>query len=221
MACQAQRTMVLASGNSGKLRELRQSLGDLPLNVIGLGELAPLDEPVEDGRTFADNARLKAIYYARATGQWCLADDSGLVVDVLDGAPGVRSARYAQDDCPPGADRAAITAANNARLTRELGRIPAESRTARFVCALALADADGNVLLETADTVEGLITDSPRGNNGFGYDPLFLIPDKGMTVAELTAEEKNAISHRGKAVRRFAEMLGKLLARETWRRPHA
>jgi len=215
MTCQAQRIMVLASGNSGKLRELRQSLGDLPLRVIGLGELAPLDEPVEDGHTFADNARLKAIYYARATGHWCLADDSGLVVDALGGAPGVRSARYAQDDCPPGADRATLTAANNARLLRELGRRPTENRTARFVCALALADADGKVLLETAGTLEGLIAHAPRGNNGFGYDPLFLIPDKGVTAAELTAEEKNAISHRGKAVRRLGEMLRELLARET------
>jgi len=207
--------MVLASGNSGKLRELRQNLGDLPLRVIGLGELAPLDEPVEDGQTFAENARLKATYYARATGLWCLADDSGLVVDALGGAPGVRSARYAQDDCPPTANRATLTAANNARLARELGQTPTDRRTARFVCTLALADESGKILLEAAGTVEGVIAQAPRGDNGFGYDPLFLIPDKGMTAAELTPEEKNAISHRGKAVRRLAKMLGELLSRAT------
>jgi len=210
MTSQAQRTMVLASGNSGKLRELRRSLGGLPLNVVGLGELTPIVEPVEDGATFAANARLKAVYYARATGHWCLADDSGLVVDALGGAPGVRSARYAAEDCKDGAERATRAAANNAKLLRELGDTPAERRTARFVCALALADGD-DVLVETSGAVEGLIANSPRGDGGFGYDPLFLIPGRGMTAAELTADEKNAISHRGKAVRRFVAMLAELL----------
>ena len=211
MTTQSQRTLVLASGNPSKLREITQTLGDLPLRVIGLGELPPIDEPVEDGRTFADNARLKALYYARVTGQWCLADDSGLAVDALDGRPGVHSARYARDDCPPGADRLALTAANNARLLRELADVPTERRTARFVCHLAMADAEG-VLLETAGTVEGLIADSPRGDNGFGYDPLFLVGDRGATAAEMTADQKNAISHRGKAVRRFAAKLAEMLA---------
>ena len=211
MTCPAQRIMVLASGNSGKLREIRETLGELPIRVVGLGELAPIAEPVENGRTFAQNARDKALYYARATGHWCLADDSGLVVDALGGAPGVRSARYAQDDCPPGATRRTLTAANNARLLHKLGDTPAAERTARFVCHLALADADG-VLIETSGTVEGIIADSPRGTGGFGYDPLFLIPAAGMTAAEMTGDQKNAVSHRGKAVRRFAELLGDLLA---------
>lgn len=210
MTCRAQHIMVLASGNATKLREIREVLGPLPVEVVLLSEMPPVAEPVEDGQTFGDNARLKALYYARATGRWCLADDSGLVVDALGGAPGVHSARYARDDCPPGADRPVITAANNARLLRELGDTPAARRTARFVCCLALADRDG-VLLETSGTVEGLIAESPRGSNGFGYDPLFLIPDRGMTAAEMTPEAKNAISHRGKAVRRFAELLGRLL----------
>ena len=212
MTTQSQRTLVLASGNPGKLREIARTLGDLPLHVVGLGELDPVDEPVEDGQTFADNARLKALYYARATGQWCLADDSGLAVDALDGRPGVHSARFAQDDCPPGADRRALTTANNARLLRELADLPAEQRTARFVCHLALADAD-EVLLETTGTVEGLIADSPHGDNGFGYDPLFLVGATGQTAAEMTSDRKNAISHRGKAVRQFAVMLAEMLAR--------
>lgn len=203
-------TVVLASGNATKLREFREILAPLGVKVIGLGELSAVGAPVEDGPTFADNARLKALYYARATGRWCLADDSGLVVDALGGAPGVHSARYARDDCPPGAGRAALTAANNARLLRELGDTPPAQRTARFVCHLALADARG-VLLETSDTVEGLITDAPRGDNGFGYDPLFLISERNVTAAEMTPEAKNAISHRGKAARRFAELLRRML----------
>ena len=211
MTCPARRIMVLASGNSGKLREITETLGELPIRMVGLGELAHVDEPVENGSTFAENARDKALYYARATGHWCLADDSGLVVDALGGAPGVRSARYARDDCPPGATRRTLTAANNARLLRLLGERPPEKRTARFVCHLALADADG-VLIETCGTVEGIIADSPRGTGGFGYDPLFLIPAAGMTAAEMTPDRKNAVSHRGKAVRRFAKLLADLLA---------
>ncbi len=212
MTSQSQRTLVLASGNPGKLREIAQTLGDLPLKVVGLGELDSIDEPVEDGQTFADNARLKALYYARATGHWCLADDSGLAVDALEGRPGVHSARYAADQCPPGADRSVLTEANNATLLRELADVPPEQRTARFVCHLALADAD-SVLLEATGTVEGAIAYSPRGDNGFGYDPLFLVGDTGVTAAELTSERKNAVSHRGKAVRQFAAKLAELLAR--------
>ena len=206
--------IVLASGNSAKLREIRQTLGDLPVRVVALGDLAPIGEPVEDGRTFADNARLKALYYARATGHWCLADDSGLVVDALDGAPGVTSARYSRDQFGGDVDRATLTAANNARVLAELGDRPPESRTARFVCHLALADGD-DVLLEASGTVEGIITEAPRGDAGFGYDPLFLIPEMGMTAAEMTPEQKNAISHRGKAVRKFAELLAELLVRRS------
>ena len=205
-------TIVLASGNSAKLREIRETLGDLAVRVVALGELAPVAEPVEDGGTFADNARLKALHYARATGHWCLADDSGLVVDALGGAPGVYSARYSRDEFDGDVDRATLTAANNARVLRELGPAPRENRTARFVCHLVLADRDG-VLLETSGTVEGVITDSPRGEAGFGYDPLFFIPELGMTAAEMTPEQKNAVSHRGKAVRRFAEILTGFLAR--------
>jgi len=161
---------------------------------------------VEDGASFADNARIKARSYACATGQWCLADDSGLVVDALGGAPGVRSARYAAQEVPAGAGRSIVDAANTARLLRELRGVPTRERTARFICHLALADSQG-VLLEAPGSVEGLIADGPRGRNGFGYDPVFFIPDLGRTAAELSPDEKNAISHRGTAVRRFAELL--------------
>ena len=201
-------TLVLASGNRSKRAEIEQILGDLPLRIRPLTDLPAIAEPVEDGRTFADNARKKALYYARATGHWCLADDSGLEVDALGGAPGVYSARYAQSDCPPspGADRKAVDAANNARLLRELAGVDASDRTARFVCHLAIADPK-QVLMEARGCVEGIILDEPRGSNGFGYDPLFFVPTAGMTAAEMTADEKNRISHRGRAVRSLAEQL--------------
>jgi len=205
------RSIVLASGNPGKLREIRQALGDLPVRVLGLEEFGRIEPPEERGETFAENARQKALYYAAATGQWCLADDSGLAVDALGGAPGVRSARYAEESFPPGADRKARDAANNARLLAELADVPDDRRTARFVCHLALAGTEG-ILLEVDDTVEGVIIRHPRGENGFGYDPLFLVPDLGRTIAELPAGEKNRISHRGKAVRHFAALLRSLLA---------
>jgi len=205
-------TIVLASGNSSKLREIREILGPLPVRVLGLGDLAPVREPLEDGLTFADNARLKALHYARATGHWCLADDSGLVVDALGGAPGVHSARYARDEFDREVDRRTQAGANNARLLRELAGVGPERRTARFVCHLALADRD-RVLLEASGSVEGIITDSPRGEGGFGYDPLFLVPEAGLTAAEMTPDRKNALSHRGKAVRAFARMLADLLGR--------
>lgn len=205
------RGIVLATRNPGKLREIRQVLSELPVQVTGIAEYGRTPEPAETGRTFAENARLKALYYARATDQWCLADDSGLEVDALSGAPGVRSARYAAEAVDPGADRKTIDAANNAKLLAALEEVDEQHRTARFVCHLALADADG-VLLETCGTVEGRIARRPRGYNGFGYDPVFYVPDLGRTAAELSAEQKNAISHRGKAVRRFAERLEPLLA---------
>jgi len=205
------RVIVLATKNPGKLREIRQVLRDEPVRVAGLSEFGPIIEPDEDKDTFAENARDKALYYARATGQWCLADDSGLEVDALGGEPGVRSARYAADACPPGAPRSQIDAANNARLLARLAGVGDAERTARFVCALALADPQGRVLIETRDTVEGQIGHGPAGENGFGYDPLFYVPKLGCTTAQLPPERKNAISHRGKAVRRFAALLTELL----------
>jgi len=163
--------------------------------------------------TFAENARAKALYYAQATGKWALAEDSGLAVDALGGAPGVRSARYAADECPPGADRSTIDRANNARLLAELEGVPWAQRTARFVCHVALADAE-KVLIETFDTLEGLIATAPAGENGFGYDPVFYVPALGQTTAQLSTEQKNQISHRGKAMRHFAGLLGSFLSQQ-------
>lgn len=200
------RSIVLASHNPGKLREIRQALGAMALRVAALEEFGQVEEAAETGSTFAENARRKALHYAGATGQWCLADDSGLVVDALGGEPGVRSARYAGADGP----REAVDAANNRRLLTELADVPDPQRTARFVCHLALADGE-RVLIEASGAVEGRILRGPRGQNGFGYDPLFLLPELGQTAAELAAEEKNRISHRGRAVRRFAKLLGEFL----------
>jgi XTP/dITP diphosphohydrolase len=196
-------TLVLASRNQGKIREIKQTLGRLNVRVVGLGEIDPdgaIPEPEETGATFAENARDKAHYYARATGHWALADDSGLVVDALNGAPGMHSARYAADQCPPAAARPVIDQANNRKLLAELANVPDERRTARFVCHLALSDGR-EVLLEADGVVEGRIGHIPAGDNGFGYDPLFYIPQAGCTTAQLAADAKNAISHRGQAVR--------------------
>lgn len=204
------RTIVLATGNPGKLREIKAVLGELPVDVVGLGGCGPIPEPPEEADTFAANARDKALHYARATGQWCLADDSGLVVDALGGLPGVRSARYAAERCQAGAGRACLDPANNAKLLEALRDVPDPRRTARFVCHLALADPQ-RVLLEADGAIEGLIGHAPRGDNGFGYDPLFIVPALGCTTAQLPEAEKNRISHRGQAVRSFRDKLRQLL----------
>ena len=204
MALSAPMLVLFASSNPHKVAEVKAVLEPLGWEVMGLdalGELPP--EPVEDGPSFAANARIKAQSYARATGRFCLADDSGLVVDALGGAPGVHSARYA--DAP--GSRAIRDRANNEKLLAELAQVPAEERAARFVCALCLVRPDGTIVAETSGTCEGIITDHPRGENGFGYDPLLYLPDRGLTVAELSTEEKNARSHRGAAVRALAELL--------------
>jgi XTP/dITP diphosphohydrolase len=206
-------TVILGTRSPGKLREIKELLNDLPLHLISLGQVGEIPEAAEDGETFAANARKKALHYARATGQWCLGDDSGLVVDALNGAPGVRSARYAGNRCAPNSDRETITEANNARLLEELKNVPDEKRTARFICHLVLADPQ-SVLIETSGTVEGRIAHHPRGTSGFGYDPLFVIPELRRTAAELTPEEKNRISHRGKAVRRLKTLLEDLLRKQ-------
>jgi len=193
---------------------MRQVLADLPISLAGLDSLGTIDEPEETGTTFAENACQKALYYARATNQWCLADDSGLVVDALNGKPGVNSARYAAERFPPDAGRPQRDAANTEKLLEALESIPDDARNARFVCHLALAEP-GKVLLQTTGTVDGVITRHPRGSNGFGYDPVFFVPRLEATVAEMPAELKNELSHRGKAVRQFADLLGQLLQRQS------
>ncbi len=172
--------------------------------VIGLADLPGDDgfEPEETGRTFRDNACLKASAYARRYGCLALADDSGLCVDALGGRPGVHSARFAEMHRAGSGD-----ADNNALLLRLLNDTPPDRRTARFVCVLALADADGRVLFTSEGSVEGRILDTPRGDNGFGYDPLFFHPPSGRATAELSPDEKHAISHRGEATRRLKALL--------------
>ena len=210
----ARPTILLATRNPGKAREIISLLEGLPVRLTHLTAEDPagtIPSPVEDGATFAENARHKALYYARRTGLWALADDSGLQVDALGGAPGVRSARYALDDCPPDATGERIDRANNTRLLRELAGLGPEHRNARFVCHLALADGRA-IILEARGVVQGRIAERPAGRNGFGYDPIFFLPEQGCTAAELSADQKNRISHRGRAVRALAQDLKRLLA---------
>jgi len=192
--------ILLATGNADKLRELREIVANMPLSCRGLDEFPGLPEAEETEPTLAGNARLKAMHYAKLTGQITLADDSGLEVDALNGEPGVHSARYA------GTIR--DYAANNRKLVTELAGVPDEKRTARFRCAMALVQGD-QVLLESEGAFEGRIIDEARGANGFGYDPHFLIPELGVTAAELPSDEKHARSHRGRALR---AMLAKIEA---------
>ena len=191
--------LLLASNNRGKLLELRPLLEPIGLQVISPRELDLELDVVEDADTFEGNARKKATAFARAAGMPALADDSGLEVDALDGAPGVYSARFSGDH--------ATEASNNALLLERLADVP-PPRTGRFRCVLALADAQGNVLITTDGTVEGVIVETPRGTHGFGYDPLFVPEGFEKTMAELSGEAKSAISHRGKAFRALRDILG-------------
>ena len=196
--------ILFATTNPHKVEEVRAVLGPLGVAVVGLDSLAAEPpEPEEDQETFRGNARLKAVYYAAATGQSCLAEDSGLEVDALGGAPGVYSARYAGTS----GSRAERDEANNRKLLEALRDAPPEKRRARFVCAMCLAQPEGRILAEVEGYYEGVIADAPRGKNGFGYDPLLYLPDAGCTSAELPPEAKNARSHRGQAARALAQKL--------------
>jgi XTP/dITP diphosphohydrolase len=196
--------LVLATTNPHKLREIREILGPLGVLLRGLHETGrEVAEPVESGSTFEANARLKAMTYARALGQTCLADDSGLEVDALGGAPGVHSARYAG----LGATREERDQANREKLVTELRKLGQVTRTARLVCTLCVAEATGRVLFEARGTLEGLIKDEPHGGNGFGYDAHLFLPDVRRTAAELSPEELNARSHRGAAARALERWL--------------
>ncbi len=196
-------SILIATTNKGKLREVREILSGLPVELATLDAYPNVPDAVEDADTFEGNAAKKALHYAALCGGWTLADDSGLVVDALGGEPGVYSARYAGPD--------ATDSDNNAKLIAALADVPPEERTARFCCAVALADVDG-VLASVFGTVEGVIVDEPHGDNGFGYDPHFFVPTEGMTTAQMQPELKNRISHRGQAFRAVRPKIEALLA---------
>jgi len=200
--------ILVATTNPGKIAELRAML-DLDIEWLGLSDFGDLDEIEEHGTTFAENARQKAAGYAKAAGLWTIADDSGLVVDALGGAPGVQSARFSGEKLKS-EDRTLIDHRNIAKVLELLEALPEEKRTAKFVCCLCLASPE-RILVETQGILEGLITDREIGENGFGYDPIFFVPHLNKTVAELTREEKNAISHRGNAIRKLKPLLERLL----------
>lgn len=197
--------IVIATGNPHKVDEIRAVLEPMGFAVVSLPELGrPVPaEPDEPGSTFEENARIKARYYAAALGEAVLADDSGLEVDALQGAPGVHSAYWAGTE----GSRADRDARNNAKLVGLMRGVPPDQRRARFVCTMCIATPDGMVLIETRGEFEGVIADEPRGAHGFGYDPHLWIPECAMTSAELSPQEKNAMSHRGRAVRRLAYLL--------------
>ncbi len=201
--------LYIATTNQGKLRDFAAAAG-IEIEVVPVPGMAEVPPPIEDGDTFEANARKKAEYYSRLLpGELVLADDSGLEVDALFGAPGVHSARYAalaeSGDSGETSNHANSTdAANNARLLRELEVVTDDRLRARFVCVLAAA-RDGRTVLTTRGEVQGIILRQPRGVFGFGYDPLFYLPNLGKTAAELTLEEKAKISHRGQAFRQFLE----------------
>lgn len=190
--------LLIATHNRGKLTEYKKMFADLSYELVTLADVGISDEVAETGTTFAENARLKATDYARQSGLLTLADDSGLEVDALGGAPGVHSKRYA--------GAAQSDAERNLFLLNKLRAVPARQRTARFRCAIALAAPDGKTW-EADGACEGAIAFEPRGAHGFGYDPVFLVAERGMCMAELPAEEKNKISHRARAAEKARAIL--------------
>lgn len=192
-------TIVLATHNAGKIREFKSVLEPLGYTATAVRDLCPqLPEPEETGTTFEENARLKAAYYMKATGLPCLADDSGIIADALGGRPGVYSARYAGPECDD--------EKNNQKLIDELSAFPPEARTVHYACVLALLFPDGREIVREG-RCSGVLRNFYAGTNGFGYDPLFYVPEKSKTMAEMTMEEKNEISHRGKALELLVEAL--------------
>lgn len=214
--------LLVATTNPNKLREIRGILGRLPVEIVTLRDLAPVPEPEETGATFAQNARLKALYYdataqealaprraglgggapARVRPRYTVAEDSGLVIDALDGEPGVHSARFLRPD--------ATYPERFSEIYRRLNEAPSRDWGARFVCALVVVHA-GTVVYETTGTIEGTIADAPSGADGFGYDPIFYYPPYGRTLGDVTEEAKLRVAHRGEAFRRWAVWLEKNL----------
>ncbi len=194
--------IIFATGNQGKLREVRAILADLGIEVESMKDAGIDVDIVEDGKTFAENALIKARTVCKACGEVTMSDDSGLEIDALGGEPGIYSARYMGEDTS--------YHIKNMNLVERLEGVPDEKRTARFVCAIACVFPDGRELI-CRETFEGRIGYEEKGENGFGYDPIFYVPEKGCYSAELSPEEKNAISHRGKALRAMRAKLEEVL----------
>ena len=192
--------LLVATTNPGKVREYQQLLNGLNCDLVGLSEVDITQEVDETGSTYQENALLKAREYAVLSGLLTLADDSGLEVDALDGRPGVHSARYAPD-----------SPARIQRLLAEMHNVPAVRRSARFQCVIALAWPDGRSEV-TSGTCEGWITTEARGSNGFGFDPVFHVPERGVTMAELPEDVKNQISHRAHAAQKMRPILERILS---------
>ncbi len=192
--------LVLSTRNNGKISEFKQMVKDFDIELRGLNDFGPIPEVEEDGRTFEENALKKARFTSRVLGLPAIADDSGLVVKALHGEPGIYSARYAGEN--------ATDEENNTKLLKKMQGI--KDRTAQFMCVIAIAVPRGPALIYTG-TCDGIILDKPRGSNGFGYDPLFYYPPLKKTFAEMTPEEKNLVSHRGKAMAEIRDEIHKIL----------
>ena len=190
--------LLLATTSRGKIREQRVALDGLDVDIVTLESWPDIAPPEESGTTFLDNAVAKALYYHRASGVAAVGEDSGLVIDALDGEPGIHSARWLGHDTPYDV--------KNARVVEKLSGVEAGGRSARFVSAVALADR-GEIVFNTEATCEGLIATEPSGESGFGYDPIFFFPPLGKTMAELPAAQKNEVSHRVKAMTALAEFV--------------
>lgn len=196
------RKIVFATGNAGKMREIREILADMDLEVVSMAEIGADITIEENGTTFEENAAIKARAVGKVCGEIVLADDSGLEVDYLNKEPGIYSARYMGEDTS--------YSIKNANIIKRLEGVPEEKRTARFVCAIAAVFPDGEEVV-THGEIEGWIDYEEKGSNGFGYDPIFFVPEFGRTTAELSDEEKNSVSHRGRALRKMKDELRKRL----------
>ena len=197
--------LIFATGNAHKMKEIREILGGLPVGIVSMKE-AGIDLEIEEtGSSFEENALIKARAVAAVSGALTLADDSGLEIDALGGAPGIYSSRFLGEDTP--------YSEKNRAIIEKLAGLSGSERSARFRCVIAAVFPDGRELVSEG-RVEGEIAFSPAGENGFGYDPIFYLPERGCTTAELSAEEKNAISHRGRALRGMVEKLAAVLDKE-------
>jgi XTP/dITP diphosphohydrolase len=205
--------LFFGTSNEGKLRELRRLVEGLAISVVAPAALgAPLPEVLEDGATFRENAEKKARVFALASKRVALADDSGLCVDALDGAPGIVSARWSEPEAPGVLSREARDRRNNEKLQAELAGQPEDRRGAVYVAVLSLAGPDGRILASVEGRCRGRIGEAPRGSGGFGYDPLFVAEGRALTMAELPPDEKDALSHRGAAFRALRPVLERLAA---------